>query len=135
MRVLIADDHEVIRAGVRLILSNDHDIETFEASNGKEVVTKTLELLPDLVILDLTMPVMDGYQAAQELRKLAPSIPILVLTIHHGTQVVKEAKAVGVRGFVNKREASRTLLDAVYELVLHKGTFFPDSTRKIVPNL
>ena len=135
MRVLIADDHEAIRGGVRLILSSDREIELFEASNGREAVNRTLELLPDLVILDLTMPVMGGYAAARELGKLVPNIPILVLTIHEGASLVEEAKAVGIRGFLHKREAGHTLLDAVHELVLHKGTFFPESTAEIVPTL
>lgn len=128
MRVLIADDREVIREGVRLILSSELDIELFEVSNGKEAISKTLELLPDLVILDLTMPVMGGYAAAQELRKLVPHIPILVLTIHEGASLVEEAG--GVRGFVHKREAGQTLIDAVYELVLRKGTPFPELVQR-----
>ena len=127
MRVLIADDHEVIRGGVRLILSHDLDIELFEAANGQEAITKTLELAPDLVILDLSMPVMGGYAVAQELRRLAPKIPILFFSIHKGTQLVKDVKAVGAKGFLHKSEASATLLQAVYVLVLHKGTFFSDS--------
>lgn len=129
MRVLIADDHDVIRGGVRHILSDDLDIEVFEASDGKEAITKTLELLPDLVILDLTMPIMGGYAAALELRKLAPKVPVLFFTIHEDAQLVKEAKALGARGFLSKRNADAMLLDAVYELVICKGTFFPDSTK------
>lgn len=133
MRVLIADDHDLIREGVRHILSHEPDIAVFEASNGKEAITKTLELLPDLVILDFAMPVMGGYTAAQELRKLAPNVPILFFTIHQGAQLMELAKAVGARGFLHKPEANAKLLDAVYELVICKGSFFPDPT--IVPTL
>jgi DNA-binding NarL/FixJ family response regulator len=125
MRVLIADDHQVIRGRVRVILSYDLDIELFEAANGQEAINKTLELSPDLVILDLSMPVMGGYAAAQELRRLAPKIPILFFSIHEGTQLVKEVKAAGARGFLHKSKASVLLLEAVYELVLRRGTFFP----------
>ena len=130
MRVLIADDHEVIRKGVRLILSDGLDIELFEAANGQEAIRKTLELSPDLVILDLTMPVMGGYAAAEELRRKVPKVPILFFSIHGGTQLVKDAKAVGAKGFLHKSEASALLLEAVYELVLRKGTFFPGSQPK-----
>jgi DNA-binding NarL/FixJ family response regulator len=78
---------------------------------------------------------MGGYRAAQELRNLVPNIPKLVVTIHEGVCLVEEAKAVAVRGFVHKREASQTLPDAVYELVLRKGTFFPDFDTEVVPTL
>jgi DNA-binding NarL/FixJ family response regulator len=128
IRVLIADDHEVIREGVRSILRTRGDIEVYEASDGAEAVSRAVELKPDLIILDLTMPVMGGYAAAGQLRNIMPELPVLFFSIHDGAQLIRDAKRVGARGFLNKRDASETLLDAVYELVIHKGTFFPDST-------
>jgi DNA-binding NarL/FixJ family response regulator len=128
IRVLVADDHEVIRAGVRTILSARGDIEVFEACDGADAVAKATKLAPDLVIMDLTMPVMGGYAAAGELRKLMPQLPILFFSIHDGATLVRDAKRVGARGFLNKRDASETLLDAINELVIQKGTFFPDAT-------
>jgi DNA-binding NarL/FixJ family response regulator len=127
IRILVADDHEVIRAGVRTILSARGDIEVYEACDGAEAVRKAMELNPDLVIMDLTMPVMGGYAAAGELRRLMPQLPILFFSIHDGATLIRDAKRVGARGFLNKRDASETLVDAVNELVVHKGTFFPDS--------
>jgi DNA-binding NarL/FixJ family response regulator len=127
IRVLIADDHEVIREGVRSILRARGEIEVFEASDGAEAIDKAVLLKPDLVILDLTMPVMGGYAAAGHLQNIMPDMPILFFSIHDGAQLIRDAKRVGARGFLNKRDASETLLDAVYELVIHKGTFFPDS--------
>jgi len=126
--VLIADDHEAIRKGVRTILRSREDVEICgEASNGSEVVQMAFETKPDLIILDLTMPVMGGFAAAKELRRLLPEIPILFYSIHDGAQLIKEAKHAGARGFVNKSRISDTLLDAVDAVVVRNGTFFPDS--------
>lgn len=126
LRVLIADDHEMVRKGVRRILSRD-DIEVHEASDGSEAISKAVELKPDLIILDLTKPLMGGYAVAKKLREIVPGIPILLFSIHEGAQIIRDAKRIGVRGFVTKREAARTLLAAVIELAVNKGTFFPES--------
>ena len=128
IRILIADDHAVIRAGVRTILTSRADIEVHEAADGAEAVGKALRFKPDLVILDLTMPVMGGYAAAIELRRVAPEIPVLFFSIHEGAQLIRDAKEVGARGFLRKSDAAYALLDAVDELVTYKGTFFPEAT-------
>ena len=125
--VLIADDHAVIRAGVRAILTSRSDIEVHEASDGAEAVGKALQLRPDVVILDLTMPVMDGYAAALELRRLLPEIPVLFFSVHDEAQLVQDAKEVGARGFLKKSDAAYALLDAVDEVVTFKSTFFPET--------
>ena len=104
--VLIADDHAVIRAGVRAILTSRSDIEVHEASDGAEAVGKALQLRPDVVILDLTMPVMDGYAAALELRRLLPEIPVLFFSVHDEAQLVQDAREVGARGFLKKSDAA-----------------------------
>lgn len=132
IRVLIADDHAVIRAGVRTILTARADIEVDEAVDGAEAVGKVLRFRPDLVILDLTMPVMGGYAAALELRRLAPEIPVLFFSIHEGAQLIRGAKEVGARGFLKKSDAAHALLDAVDEVVTYNGTFFPEATESQV---
>jgi DNA-binding NarL/FixJ family response regulator len=126
IRILIADDHAVIRAGVRTILMSRADIEVDEAVDGAEAVGKALRCKPDLVILDLTMPVMGGYMAAAELRRLAPEIPVLFFSIQESAQLIRDAKEIGARGFVRKSDSAYALLDAVDELVTYKGTFFPE---------
>jgi DNA-binding NarL/FixJ family response regulator len=125
--VLIADDHEAIRKGVRTILQTRADVEICgEASNGNEAVQLAIQTKPALIILDLTMPVMGGFAAAKELRQLLPEIPILFYSMHDGTQLIKEAKQAGVRGFVSKSRISDTLLDAVDAIAVRHGTYFPD---------
>jgi DNA-binding NarL/FixJ family response regulator len=125
IRVLIADDHDVTRKGVRSILSDEGIEVCGEASNGIEAVTNAVDLRPDLVILDLTMPMMSGFEAAQELRKVLPDVPLLVYSMHDSEQLILESRRVGVRGFVNKGEISKALPAAVRALVVEKTTFFP----------
>ena len=126
IRVLIADDHDAIRKGVATILSHDGIEVCGEASNGIEAVTNAVELRPDIVILDLTMPVMGGFEAARELRKVLPDIPILFYSMHGSAHLIKELKRVGVQGFVSKSDISKALPEAVNALVVQKATFFPD---------
>lgn len=125
MRVLIADDREVIRKQVSLILRSRPGLEVCaEASNGKEAVEKTRDTNPDLIILDITMPILNGLDAARRIRVFAPDIPIVILTIHKSRQLVEEAKKIGVRGYVSKEDARQNLLEAV-DAVIQKVPFFP----------
>jgi DNA-binding NarL/FixJ family response regulator len=125
LKILIADDHETVRKGVWAILTTYLQPEHCEeAANGQEAITKALALQPDLILLDVTMPVMNGFAAAQELKKLLPHIPILFLTMHGGDSFVSEARRTGVRGFVTKDHVGEVLVDAVKAL-LNGETFFP----------
>ncbi len=129
MRCLLVDDHESVRAGVTAILSSRSNIEVCgEASNGREAVEKARELHPDLIILDVTMPVMDGINSAKEIRSFLPDVPILFFSMHDGIYLVHEAKMAGVQGFVSKTDARATLLDAV-DALANKQTYFPDHSK------
>jgi len=126
IRVLIADDHTLIRKGIRTVLSVQGIEVCEEAENGSEAVDKTLQLRPDFVILDLTMPVMGGFEAARKIQKTAPEIPILFYSMHDSTQLIKEIKRVGVQGYVSKSKVTDVLLQALNALVIQKTTFFPE---------
>jgi DNA-binding NarL/FixJ family response regulator len=95
-----------------------------EAANGQEAIIKALALQPDLILLDINMPVMNGFAAARELKKLLPHVPTLFLTMHSGDSFVSAARRVGVQGFVSKDHAGEVPMDAV-KAVLDKETFFP----------
>jgi two-component system, NarL family, nitrate/nitrite response regulator NarL len=126
MRCLLVDDHESVRAGVTAILSSRPNLEVCgEATNGREAIEKAKELQPDLIILDVTMPVMDGINSAKEIRSFLPDVPILFFSMHDGVYLVHEAKMAGVQGFVSKTDARATLLDAV-DALANKQTYFPD---------
>ena len=126
MRILIADDHEAVRKGVCAILSSREDVEICgEAENGKEAIEKAKSLRPDLIVLDITMPVLSGFEAAREIRKILPHVPILILSMHDSSQLIEEAKKIGVQGYVTKTQVASTLLQAV-DALLRKESFFPE---------
>lgn len=131
MRILVADDHETVRKGVSAILTSHKDVEVCgEAANGREAVEKANQLQPDLVILDITMPTLNGFEAALEIRKTMPSVPILFLSMHDGRQMLQASKTAGVQGYITKTQASETLLHAV-DALLRGEVFFPtESSRR-----
>lgn len=125
MRLLIADDHEAIRKGIRSILAPRGDIEVCgEAEDGREAIDKAIELKPDLIILDINMPVLGGFAAAQEIKKLMPEVPILFFSVHESRRMVEEAKVLGIQGFVSKDQAGAVLLTAI-DALFSKKSFFP----------
>ena len=125
MRILIVDDHEAVRKGVRAILRSRPDLEVCgEAINGEDAIAKAEELKPDLIILDITMPVLDGFGAAKEIRSRLSDVPILFYSMNEGKTLMESAKAVGANGFVTKSEPGGVLLKAVGALS-RKETFFP----------
>lgn len=120
LRVLLADDHELVRRGLKHVLRDTRYEVCGEAENGQQGVEQTLKLKPDLVLLDMSMPVMTGLQAARSIRQLAPKTKILIVTIHSSSQMEQEALAAGADGYVTKMSASDSLLsamDALFEPV------------------
>jgi CheY-like chemotaxis protein len=132
-RILIADDHEVMRRGVRgLIESHNEWAVCGEAVEGKEAVKKSRELKPDLVILDINMPGLTGLAAAQQIRRENPAAKILFFSVHESPQTVREVLNVGGQGYVAKSRAGHDLVDAVRN-VLDGKTFFPTLTAMALP--
>jgi DNA-binding NarL/FixJ family response regulator len=116
VRILIVDDHMGFRQAVRRMLESSGNLQVCgEASNGEEAIQQTLELRPDLVILDISMPVMDGLTAAKEIKKALPDIPVLMLSSFR--ELVQASKEAGVQGFVIKTEVDDVLLEAVDQLL------------------
>jgi DNA-binding NarL/FixJ family response regulator len=125
MRILVADDQEAVRKRVCATLASRSDFEVCaEASDGQEAVEKAARLGPDLVILDITMPVLNGLDAARVILKSRPKTPILILSVHRSKQLIEEAKRIGVRGYVTKGETIQNLIRAA-DAVLANQTFFP----------
>ena len=133
MRILIADDYEIIRAGVRALFRERTDVEIVEASNGQEAIEQARKTNPDVIVLDLAMPVMTGAEAARLLKKEMPQVPILIISMHDDGHALAGVLAkIGVQGFVSKIEAARKLPDAI-DTVLAGGTYFGAATPKAMP--
>ncbi len=124
VKILIADDHEVVRRGVASILRSRPEWEVCgEASNGREAIEAVAKLQPDLVILDISMPVMSGLEAASQISRLGAPCRILIFTMHESSGIIPDVRATGAQGYVQKSQAGRDLVLAI-EKLLAGGTFF-----------
>jgi DNA-binding NarL/FixJ family response regulator len=131
LRILIADDHEVVRAGVRSLLEGQPDCEICgEAVTGRQVVALAQQLKPDIVILDITMPELNGLEATRQIRKVAPTVQILILSVHESEELVREILDAGAHGYVLKSDAGRELTAALQALRKHE-TFFTSRVAQI----
>src|SRR5690349_19424747 len=120
-RILIADDHEVMRLGIRNLLESRVDWKICaEASNGQEAIDKARLCRPDVIIMDITMPVMNGLDAANFLIKAQPGTPIILFSLHLSDELIGNFASSGIRGAVCKSDAARDLVEAV-EAVLEIG--------------
>lgn len=114
IKVSIADDHRIVREGLRRILDEAPEIEVVdEACNGREIIEKIRLRRPDVVLLDISMPDMDGLDATKQINDLFPELPILILTVHPARQYASRILRAGARGYLNKQAAPEELIDAV----------------------
>ncbi len=117
IKVLLADDHSIVRAGLRRLIEESGDIEVVaEAADGKEALLKTAEESPDVAVIDISMPGVDGLEVVTRLHSLRPELPILVLTMHEEEQYVIRAVSAGAMGYVTKRSAPEELVRAIRKL-------------------
>ena len=134
VRILVADDHEVVRQGLRRLLEARPGWEICgEAATGREAVEKTKQLKPDIVVLDYSMPGLNGTEATRQIIEKVPRTEVLILTMHGSEQVIRGALEAGARGYVLKSDASRDLISAVHALSEHKA-FLSSSASGVVLN-
>ncbi|PYX46665.1 MAG: hypothetical protein DMG79_15770 [Acidobacteria bacterium] len=121
IRILLVDDHPVVRQGLKSLLEGRSGWEVIgEASDGAEAVEKAKDLNPDVMVLDVTMPRMNGLEACRVLRRQYPQLEILFVTQHDSPQMMREALDAGARGYVVKSNAARDLLAAVEAVSQHR---------------
>lgn len=124
LRILLADDHDIVRRGLRELLEAQPGWTVCaEAANGREAVELALEHRPQVAILDLTMPELNGLEATRRIRRDAPETQVLVFTMHESEELLRELLTAGARGYLLKSDAARQLIAAVESLAQHKAFF------------
>ncbi len=132
VRVLIADDHEIVLQGIRTIVQSRNDFEICgDASDGRQAVQLAASLRPDIVVIDIGMPQLNGLDATRQIVHNDPKVNVLVLTMHESEQIVRDVLAAGARGYLLKTDAGRDLISALEALASRK-TFFTSKVAEIV---
>jgi DNA-binding NarL/FixJ family response regulator len=133
LRILIADDHDLVRRGVKALLESHEGWQICgEAKTGREAVTKAEELKPDIAILDISMPDLNGLEAARRIRKASTGTEVLILSIHYSDQLIRDIVDAGVRGYIVKSDSDRDLVIAVETLAKHQPFFTTHATEVIL---
>lgn len=126
LTILLADDHEVVRRGLRAVLAERPDwVICGEAWTGRQAVALARQLEPDLVVMDLSMPELNGLEATRQIRTALPRTEVLMLTMHSGEELLREVSGAGARGLVLKSDAGRSLVAAIEALARHESFFTP----------
>lgn len=133
-RILLVDDHEVLREGLKSLLAKARPEWEIcgEATDGEQAIQLVTKLQPDLVVLDISMPVMSGLEAASQMRKNGINAPLLIFTTHESDRLEGDVRQAGAQGYVLKSQAARNLVQAM-DALLSGGTFFgapPSKVRK-----
>jgi two-component system response regulator NreC len=133
IRILLVDDHAIMRDGIRALLSLHDDIEVLgEASEGKEAVEKAQELLPDVVIMDIAMPGMDGLEATRRIMKKSPKMKVLVLTQHDNKEYILSVIKAGASGYVPKRALGSELVSAIRAVRQGDSFLYPSAATALI---
>jgi DNA-binding NarL/FixJ family response regulator len=132
LRILIADDHEVVRRGLMSLLSSRPGwVVCAGASSGREAVALAAQHRPDIVVMDIAMPVLNGLEATRQIRKMLPKTNVMILSLHYSDQLVREVVDAGARAYILKSDASRDLLTAV-EALAGQRSFFTSGAAEVL---
>ena len=133
IKILIADDHAVVREGTRRILEQEQDLEVVgEASDGEEAVRQATSLKPDVAIIDVAMPKLDGIEATKQIKTLCPTITVLILSAYDDDQFVFSLLEAGAAGYLLKSIRSRDLVEAVRAVHAGESVLHPTVARKVL---
>jgi two-component system, NarL family, response regulator NreC len=132
-RILLADDHAMLRDGVRMVLEAHGDFEVVGcADNGRAAVAMARELRPDIAVLDVAMPELNGLEATREIRECCPDTAIVILSMHEGEEYLREALRAGAAGYVLKRAAAQELVGAIHAVQRGESYLDPALTRTLI---
>ena len=126
INVVLVDDHAILRTGFRLLIENSNDIRVIaELDSGEAINQKVLELKPDVIVMDLSMPGMGGLEAIRRIKAKNPAIKILVFTMHDSTAFVEQALEAGAKGYITKNNAPKVLLEVIRK-IFGGGTYIDE---------
>jgi DNA-binding NarL/FixJ family response regulator len=132
-RILLADDHEVVRAGLRALLEEQSGWEVVaEAVDGRDAVEKASKLKPDVVVIDIAMPSLNGLEAVRQIVKAVPNTKVLVLTMYDSDPLIQQVLQAGARGYLLKSDAGRDLVSAIDALRRNKTFFTPKVSQMVL---
>ena len=127
LRILIADDHEVVRDGMRALIEREPGWEVCGiATNGQEAVDSAKKLKPEIVILDMTMPELDGLTALRQIKHALPNTEVVIFSAHHSEDVIEQLFEAGAKSYIRKSDAGRHLVTAIKSVAQHKPFFTPE---------
>src|ERR1700674_4283972 len=127
LRILIADDHEVVREGMRALIEHEPGWEVCgTAMTGQEAVDTAKKLKPEVVVLDMTMPELDGLDVLREIKRALPNTEVVIFSAHHSEDVIEQLFEAGAKSYIQKSDAGRYLVAAIKSLAEHKPYFTPE---------
>jgi DNA-binding NarL/FixJ family response regulator len=133
LRILIADDHEIVRRGLKKVLSSRQGwVVCAEAATGRDAIAMAAEHRPDIVVMDISMPGLNGLEATRKIRKMLPKAGILIFSLHYSDQLVREVVDAGARAYLLKSDATRDLLHAIEALATHRSFFTSNAAQTLI---
>jgi DNA-binding NarL/FixJ family response regulator len=133
IRVLLADDHRILREGICALIEDQEDMEVVgEAEDGQETVKKVSQLQPDVVVMDIAMPLLNGLEATRQIHRDYPQVKVLILTMHENEEYIRQVLAAGALGYVLKDAAARDLLGAIRTVNQGEAVLSPAITRLVI---
>jgi len=135
VRILLADDHTILRDGIRALLEDEPDMTVVgEAEDGRTAVKLACQLIPDVVLMDIAMPLLNGLEATRQIKHDCPQVKVLILTMHENEEYIRQVLASGAMGYILKDAAARELLDAIHAVQKGEAVLSPAITRLVIEN-
>lgn len=133
LRILLADDHEIVREGIKLLINEQEDMQVVgEAANGEEAIEKTVELNPDIVVMDVSMPELNGMKATKKIKERFPGTKVLTLTRHSDDGYLQQLIQAGANGYILKQSAPNELINAIRKISAGNAYLDPTLTEKVM---